>query len=349
MEIKEFFKNEAEETIKSILKVKEEGDFCFYIVADSHLSDNEENTFENIKYVDNRIGADCLVHLGDLLCGNIPEKATRRLLRESLSGYRNAIGTNEVYVAQGNHDGYRDETYKGQSITDMAIDEKWYEDTKFADENKNLVRPGNKPYFYVDFPENKLRFVFLCTNAYTHNEEKKIFRKIYGMHDEQIEWLGETLLSTPSDYVTFVCSHIHPFNNNKRNPNVEREVSKYVSNGQQNAQNSVEMLKAFKNGESFIFNGKAYDFTNKKGTLAAWLFGHDHGDVYTVWEGINFVETASQTAYIPQLWDSLGEYPEPRDLGTVSEDAWDCVVVKTSERKVYFTRFGAGKDRVIEY
>ncbi len=349
VEIQDFFKNEAEDTIKKVESIKSEGDFVFGIVTDSHLSDNEENTFANIGYVDEKIKFNCLVHLGDFLCGNIPEKATKRLLAESLSGYRNAVGTKELYVAQGNHDGYRDERYKGQTVTDMAIDEDWYEATKFMDENKNLCRSGNKPYYYVDFPENKLRFVFLCTNAYKLNREEKIFRKIYGMLDEQIEWLGETLLSTPTDYVTFVCSHIHPFNNNKSNPNVSKEAPRYAPNGQMNAQNSVEMLKAFKNGASFEFNGKSYDFTDKKGTLAVWLFGHDHGDVYTKWEDINFVEVASQTAYIPQLWDSLGEYPTPRDMGTVSEDAWDAVVVKTSERKIYFTRFGAGKDRVVEY
>lgn len=349
MSIKDYFKDEATETINSINKVKSDKSFSFCVVTDSHLSDNEENTFENIKCVDSHVGFNCLVHLGDIVCGNIPEKVTRRLLRESLAGYRNSVATGEVYVAQGNHDGYRDESYKGQTVTSIALDEKWYEDTKFADENKNLVRKGDKPYFYVDFPEYKLRFIILCTNAYNHDARLKIFDKIYGLKDEQVEWLGETLLSTPSDYVTFVFSHIPPFSVNKRNPNVEREAPKYVSSSFINMKNSVEMFKAFKNGIGFEFSEKYYDFTNKKGTLAAWVFGHGHGDFYTVWEDINFIEVASQTAYIPQLWKPLGEFPEPRDMGTVNEDAWDAIVIDTDEQKIYFTRFGAGKDRVVKY
>ena len=38
-----------------------------------------------------------------------------------------------------------------------------------------------------------------------------------------------------------------------------------------------------------------------------------------------------------------------RDLDTQSEDLWDALVLKKSERRVYLKRFGAGEDRIVHY
>lgn len=347
--MKTYYVKETEKTINSLKELKKEDSFVFALVADSHLSDNRDDTCENIKAVDEAVRFECLIHLGDLLCGNIPEKVSRKLLREELACYRNSVKSNELYVAQGNHDGYRDETYKGQTVVNMALDENWYEDTCFMDKNKNLHRPKNEPYFYIDYPDRKMRFVFLCTNSYEINKKEKIFKKIYGMSDEQIEWLGREALKTPEEYTIFVYSHIHPFILETKNLNVIKEYPKYVADDGPNFQNAVALFKAYKNSEKCIVNGKEYDFSNIKGTFGVWFFGHDHCDVLTNWKDLNFAGLASQTAYIPQLWEPLGEYPYPREIGTLNEDVWDGVVINTKERTIHFVRFGAGEDRVLKY
>lgn len=346
--VKPYFEEELKNTIQSIRTKKQDSDLIFSIVTDSHLSDNGENTMENIAAIDEQIGFECVVHMGDFVNGNNPEKVTRKNLREELEGYKNAVKTGKLYVAQGNHDGYRDETFKRQLVCDMALDENWYEDTKFIDNYDNVKRVGNKPYFYVDYPEKQLRMIFLCTTAYKIDKAEKKFSKIYGMYDEQIEWLGDAL-NTPSEYDIMVFSHIPPFKRNNKNPNTALDMMEFIPDEGPNYQNAVALINAYNTSKSVEVNGKKYDYSDKKGSVIAWFFGHDHSDFTGERDGINYIGVTSETAYIPQLWEAMGEYPSPRDLGTVSEDAWDTVLWSKNERKVYMYRFGAGKDRVISY
>ena len=60
-----------------------------------------------------------------------------------------------------------------------------------------------------------------------------------------------------------------------------------------------------------------------------------------------FIITASETAYDPQLFDD--DVFWERELDTQSEDLWDALVLKKSERRVYLKRFGAGEDRIVHY
>ena len=82
--------------------------------------------------------------------------------------------------------------------------------------------------------------------------------------------------------------------------------------------------------------------------IAGWVISHYHGDRIITRFGVPFVITASETAYDPQLFDDDVRFWE-RDLGTPSEDLWDALVLKKSERRVYLKRFGAGEDRIVHY
>ena len=62
------------------------------------------------------------------------------------------------------------------------------------------------------------------------------------------------------------------------------------------------------------------------------------------------VTTASQTAYIPQLWGmDYGGFPSPRILGEPSQDCWDSVVLDPVARTLSLFSFGAGEDRRIRF
>lgn len=155
MKIQDYFEEEYQKTVHDIKNHRQESDLLFALVTDSHLSDNGEHTRENIAAVDEQVHFDFLVHLGDLLTGNTPERISRRNLREELHAYRNALESKIMYVVQGNHDGYMNEAYQGQVVGDIALDENWYEDTSFLDTYPNVSRYGQKPYFFADIPEKK--------------------------------------------------------------------------------------------------------------------------------------------------------------------------------------------------
>ena len=343
----DIFEEECRIVQDEIRKVECKADLAFVFVTDSHLSDNTEQTCNNIRRMDEKIGFDCIVHTGDLLNGNNPERVSRKNLREAIDLFRNSIEKKAMYIARGNHDGWRDESYKGQLVCDITLDEKWFEDTSFMDENPNLHRVGDAPYFFVDFPEKKIRFVILASTWYEHDVQNKIFKNYSGFCDEQIRWLGDEALVTKEDgWSILLFSHIPPLTGFQglrpdgwRNPMSDR-----------GGVAAVTLAKACKEGTKVVVKDEVYDFSARKTDILCWCCGHVHGDMLAEKEMISFVELASQTAYIPQLWDMpLGAFPSPRECGTVSEDCWDSVFICLQERKIYFFRFGAGENRVVSF
>lgn len=342
--IKPYFLSEYERVVQLVEKKRKESDIAFVIVADSHLSDNSENTWQNIRAVDNKVHFDFMIHLGDLLTGTTPEVITRKNLRDELRGYKNAIKRKTLYVVQGNHDGYRDESFQGQLVNDIMPDEKWYEETCFIDkETKNVCRPHHNPYYYVDYPELKLRLIILSSTCYEADFKEKRYVKKYEIENEQIVWLGRKALNTEKDYTIIVFSHIQPFAEEPFEK--QKEAVKWISN----YQDAVSLLEAYAKKRSANINGELYDYEHTGGNLIGWFFGHNHGDFHGIIEGINYVCTTSQTAYIPQLWSPIGTFPGPRDIGTENEDAWDAVLWNKGERTLFMYRFGAGFDRIIKY
>ena len=144
-----------------INQIREPGDLCVVMLSDSTLSDQNSATREYIHRVDEKVHFDCMIHLGDILRGNNPEKISRRLLSEELTAYREAIGSHKLFVTQGEQDGYRDESFCGQLVCGIMRDNIWHEETAFIDRYENVHREGDAPYYYVDFPQYSTRLIFL--------------------------------------------------------------------------------------------------------------------------------------------------------------------------------------------
>lgn len=313
----------TEQVHKTVLKLKQFSDcFSFAVVTDSHLDNSLCDTLENIKAVENEAGFSCVVHLGDFLNGSYPKKLTSEIMKEQMKQFINASGNAPFYPVQGNHDGYMEMI---GSTPNLVCDELWYEWTSFTDDYKNVYREGNKPYFYVDYPEEKIRLVILCTFYNEINGDK--IEKIYGTDKEQIDWLENTALDI-NDRTVLIFSHDAPFEYFD-----ERAMTE---NPRINGNLLADTVKRAEEKRGF--------------TLAAWFVGHFHGDYIGKVNGINFILTGSQTAYVPFLWDMPegGYYPE-RVLGTKSEDLWDAAVLDKKERLIRLFRFGGGADRELRY
>lgn len=324
---KSFFEQEITNVTSTVEVKKTEADLVFAVVADSHLDDYEEDTISNIRAVDSRVHFDFVVHLGDFLNGNLPGKYTAKILKAEMEKYRSAIGNGIFYPVQGNHDGYCGDGINGTS-TDIALDENWYAATSFTNEYQNLKREGNRPWFYVDFPDEKVRLIVVCSFSYEWTEEGG-FRKLYRLEPAQIDWLKDEALMLDADWAVMLFSHDGPLR--------YYDKARYAEepwNG-----NNKELMDAL------------LDAKQERGfSVAAWFIGHWHGEVCRTVEGIPFVIVGSQTCYVPQLWlmPDSGHY-EKRERGTVSQDLWDAVILNREKRELYLCRFGAGDDRVIHY
>lgn len=138
--------------------------FKFAIVADSYIDSSIQDTFSNIKEVHKNFNFNCLVHLGDFLNVNLPKNYTKAVLNDQMNGFRSSVDEKCFYPVQGNHDDFCDLTKSGGTSANIALDEDWYEATKFVDSYENVSRPRNKPYYYVDYPDEKISMKVLVMN-----------------------------------------------------------------------------------------------------------------------------------------------------------------------------------------
>lgn len=322
LQVKECYKKSVE---KAAAEMRSLPGFKFAAVADTHLDNSVSDTAANIAAVDKRVNFKCLVHLGDFLNGNLSRRYTMSVMHEQTELFRNCIHQKPFFPVQGNHDGYTD--FSSAYSPNMAVDEDWSELIAFTGQYENLCRKLPKPYYYVDFPDYKIRMIILCTFYYTGFYDGVPYSKVYGTDDAQTAWFENEALDVKPGFTVMVFSHDTPFEDFE---NPEKD------NPRPNGNRLMEILKnkAAENGFS----------------VAAWFAGHFHGDYIGNVNGINFVLVASETAYVPQLWDMpCGGYYPQRTLNTESEDLWDGIVLDTNARVLRLIRFGAGKNREITY
>lgn len=308
------FKTEIDKTVLDIRSLREDGDLCFALLTDTHLSDEGEQTIENISAVDCEIGFDCIVHLGNLLNANNPEKISRRLLREDIENYRGAVASKKLFVSQGDQDGWRDERFIGQLVKGIMTDSAWSEDTEYLNDYENISRPEGKPYYYVDFPESNIRLVVLCSYHYQYDKNVEFYQRYVGIDAIQVKWFLNEALAGCEDKTVLIFSHRIP------QSRFECGNDPFIYKG-----NSTEPILAI------IQQAK------KRGVnIACWFAGAYGIDSEIELGGFNYAVINSQLS-------------KGRELGTVEQDCWDAVLIKEKEHKIYLFRFGAGEDRIISY
>lgn len=313
---KEYYMDETNNVSKKMLKEK---GFKFAIVTDTHLDNSLKDTISNIKAVDEIAEFRYLIHLGDFLCGNLPRNTTMKIMKKQINDFRGAIKNQRFYPVQGNHDGYYD--LNGNKTFDTAIDEDWYSVISYIAEYNYTKTVLNKPYYYVDYEEEKIRLIILCDSRYDGLCGKN-YKKWSGIDTAQIEWFENDALNVDSDYTVMIFSHGSLFD-----AYADKELDE-----------NIALQTLLKKREENGFD------------VACWFIGHFHGDYTKKIADVNFAFIGSQTSYIPTLWDMpKGGYFPKRQIGTVSEDLWDCCILNKSERRLKLLRFGAGADRELYY
>ena len=308
----------ANETARTIEAVRScDGDLTIALVADSHLDNSAPLTVENIAAVDRAVHFGCCVHLGDFLAGEIGGRYAKLLLRQQLDLFRPAVSSGRFFPVQGNHD----------ACSGPYSEHLWPEAIGFLNAEQGICRPAQKPYYYVDIAKEKIRLVFLCSYYYEQRGGEPVM--VFGYEEEQIQWLQTEALVLPPDWTVLLFSHDAPFSALLSDEKTALEKND-IANGNQ-IFSALDQCR------------KQYGFD-----VAGWFIGHYHGDRIVTLFGIPFVITASETAYDPQLFDDDVRF-WARDLGTPSEDLWDALVLKKSERRFYLKRFGAGEDRIVYY
>ncbi len=321
--IKPYYYNEIDRISQKI--TSENADFVFSVIADTHLDNSLDVSLENMGEVDKKVGFQCMIHLGDFLNGNIPKNYTKKILKNDMKRFCSVLKSGRFFPAQGNHDGFTDNI--GKTRNDMALDEDWYEATKFTENYENVSRPHKKPYFYADYPDIQVRIIVSCSFYYEFVDG--IFEKRYGTSDEQVEWFKNEALNLDKEWTVIIVSHDSPFNKFYDDAYLDED-------SRINGKRMFEILLSKKN--------------EKKFNVAAWLIGHFHGEFVSKVNGINMIIVPGETAYKFQLgkMPDGGEFLD-RKLNTATEDSWKGAVLDKKNKVLKLFAFGAGEDITVYY
>lgn len=186
-----------------------EGDFRFLYTGETKLNDglnHTRNTMSAAAYT----GMDCVIHGGNVVNGGSPQQLTMRLMAEEYAAFAACAGDSPLLPVQGEADGWRSERYLGQIVWGIMTDEAWTRQTAFLNRCSGVSRPAGRPYYYIDFPDSRVRVIVLCSHFYQIDEQAEIFQKYRGLELEQCRWLAEEALNAPRGYTVLLVSYRIP-------------------------------------------------------------------------------------------------------------------------------------------
>ena len=313
----------------------------FFAIADTHYPANSEVSTALIRYLGTKCGIGLTVCLGDIIqdSTNSHEEGLQRLQK----GIENLLSmTDRMILTQGNHDtNVQIADSNNQLLSERIIyDKEWilHTNNKLLKMN-NIVFDDLRKAFYHDDDLQKIRFISLDSfegKKYTSSNGILSEISLGTMTDRQIEWLTSALSSVPDDYSVITFSHYglyRPYilNNNE-----------YVSLPMGGLGNSDVVMSAINN---FIENGGIY---------IGHFGGHLHHDFICKKNGLNSVHLLNDgtnwraSTYFGEGFEFVGDAPT-KTIGTITECAFDVVIINKTNRHIDLIRIGAGNNRSFDY
>lgn len=300
MEQPSYFQTEAMLTIERVWDLLGENDLAFAVITDTHYVNNGtwERSARNLQQVAARLPLQGIIHLGDLTDGILPLALTRESVGLVMADLRRT--GKPVYLCLGNHDS----NYFRNNPEIMT-----------EEEMSAYYLGTEKPYYYVDYPAQRLRILYLY--SFDWREQVR-----YGFPAEELDWVRETLADMADGWAALVCAHVPPL------PEIH-----YWSD-------------QIRNGEALLRILEEYHRAGKR--ILAYVHGHNHGEqIYTerlfpiVSLGCNKMEDFQDRK-------PAGSWTYSRQQDTVTEDLWDVMIVHADHAGIDFVRFGAGEDRHVD-
>ena len=184
-------------------------------------------------------------------------------------------------------------------------------DRMSVDEQCELYLRGSSPRYFVDYNAQKLRLIFI--DSYDVEQPLR-----YGFSKECADFLDTALSDMPQDYGAVIFSHLTP----------------------------LVRLQAW--AKELRGSGEVMSVLNRHGgKILAYVNGHNHCDL--LYNDCAFpiisINCAKCEYFLEHKPD--GATSPYRELGEVSQESFDIMTIDTGAREIYFTRFGAGGDRIV--
>lgn len=277
----------------------------FYFITDTHWELNQKHSPALIKELEKHLNIRKIMHGGDVY--DVVPNHYNAL--ECTNAFRMSIGNDKFYECDGNHEYINYDSY-GRAFS------------KYRTHLEDAVYGGNdKTYYYVDNTIKKIRYVFLLCFGERNSETGSY---TYGFEDQgQLAWFSNIALNVEAGWDILIFTH-------------------YAASDSASDRNSLKVISGFSN-ISDIINNYIGD-----GRILAIITGHTHWDItlfYTVNVPI-IVSTCDHNHNFeyPGGYHDFDNIDDPREAGTISEQAFDVVVYDRDRALLHFVRIGSGAD-----
>ncbi len=246
----------------SEINAAKSGKFTFLVETDTHHYDTTiEQVGKNAAAFSNFVELDFIANLGDIIRGysiediDSPENMLA-CMDDIVYRFTNRAKC-PVFMTVGNHDTNIMWCQKWADHTAQIMPQTQYEKVFAplkAHNGDAMVTDNDGSYYYMDFPDDKIRVVMLNTSNGTYDGTG--YSKNFYISEKQVEWFKTEAINT--DYALIVMSHV------PLDVNFTLATTGTTTNGVSNS-------NAIRNAvEEFISGG---------GQFIAYFTGHEHNQI----------------------------------------------------------------------
>ena len=305
--IYDLFSDEIESVTEDVISKTTSKALLLGVITDTHIETAYDDancvSMHNMKRVNENLSFDVAINMGDIIDGGEDKDTEQKFIQKGINRLIN-VGAKKFAALVGNHDNNGlnpDELFTNSELYGMIL----------RMNETEVVRDGITSNFYIDYPELKIRLIFV-DSVYQSG----------GFSTETITWTDNVLTNLPQNYKAVFISH-------------EPTRWSLISTATGSMVNSSEMEAVLTSHESVI---------------CGWIHGHTHFDNVSYVMGFPEISiTCGKPDQFPSTNFPTGAVAPARTIGDVTQDAWDSVLILPSESKFELVRFGAGSNRTVPF
>lgn len=322
--------NEIDSVISRVNSVRKTNSLIFPMFSDLHV--DSVDSPEAVKLLDalsvicSELQPTAIIDLGDNLSmlgrkHHVSNLQVSRILID-LFDAMHKITNCPLFLVNGNHDAVGTDFFK-PDLWNQIIRGKYDNTLARVDEHGS--------YYYVDYPDAKLRMVYL---SIPHESDLAAANPtpLWSFGSEQLKWLKEVALDTPDSILLF--SHV-PFYYRYRG---DKTRIYEVWDGEKTAQTYVDALCGWIDDAE-----EAANIIAQRGNVIACFSGHTHADSF--WRP--YERRGEDMNYLPCCQFVTTHAAHNSQAGALGV-AIDILVWNPDERDVHLIRFGDGEDRKLD-
>lgn len=365
------FRNGMTAFLKKVTPYINENSIVLGMMTDSHYdNDSIKNDADlkkafsralvysrNLIEASHQIKMDSILHLGDLIDGrktvkdDIDNKHLAKINLDTAVGVFELAQENTPRIfVKGNHD--------MNPIFDVQANKQNPNGVLTNQEAKNILSQfwntdgiqgssTDGTYGFYDIPNKNTRIIFLdsmdLNEIIVDGKRKYTVRDTYAFQQPQLQWLADTLISTPPQTDVLILSHVSLTSTSTRIDEINKQLV-------------IDILNAWRTGGTKTFTSTVTDYTVSftrdfgapaTGNIIATIAGHNHKDTAgrsTKFNSIipSFTRTCAFNGYTP-------EEQAQRPFETLNETAFDLIVIDKATTTIRFFRYGYGADKFANY